>query len=584
MPPVREAALPALLLSRYLFFLSHRPISGSNGHYLQQRIHSLRSLAPALDEIGSPAVASGGALLRGMNPGNVQETADRLQLTLLPLARASVPPAYIVADTPPAADFVGSANRTLLVLGPAIGIGDEIMCFRLPAWIKAANPTAEITVLTAYDGLWDRVSDVDRIACYRDHSSLLAALRGRHELGGFDLVVLVDFENPELYQAIAAEPHLAKYAELSIGARALAAVDNRRGWVYRPPPGNSHYDTNYYDALNRMASALGLRTGGDRTGGDRTGGDGFDAVLSRRAKPDDGELVVYVSPFTSKYDPSLRYWSRLLSTLVPQPSRPVRFVLDPGTNLSTSRFAGQLARSAAASRDSGDVRFTEAEPDGRRGLTLRGVFTQLDGAHVALCADSFTAHAAPMMGCTTLVLAVAGLENWRVPFARSFYFDGNAAFDTTVSGLGQILAHHGVVRSPQRHRPPLGAVEEELVSLGHALSRTLRGDADPAEVCAAYARFAEGRDAVLRRVAEWPAGVRALLGDHTYEFPRPELAADLPAPLWRSVLRHIEDQWLRWRNTNLCKYLELVPGRDVPSRDVPSRDASSRDASSRDAR
>src|SRR5688572_3091986 len=98
-PPISEAALPALLLSRYLFFLSRRPMSGSNGHYLHQRIRSLQSLASTLDQFGSPAVASGGALLRGMNPGNVHETAERLQLHLLSLARTSIPPAYIVADT-----------------------------------------------------------------------------------------------------------------------------------------------------------------------------------------------------------------------------------------------------------------------------------------------------------------------------------------------------------------------------------------------------------------------------------------------------------------------------------------------------
>jgi hypothetical protein len=554
LPPIPEAVLPALLLSRYLFFLSHRPISSSNGHYLQQRIHSLQSLAPALDQIGSPATASAAALLRGINPGNLQETADRLQFKLLPLARTSVPPAYILAETPPTAEFVRSVGQIMLVLGPAIGIGDEIVCFRLPAWIKSVNPTAEITVLTSYDGLWDRVSDVDRVVCYRNHRSLLAALRGQHELGEFDLVVLVDFENPELYQAISAETGIAKYAELSVGARTLTAVDSRAGWIYRPLPGNNHYYANYYDSLNRIATALGLRDDGS---------DRFDSVTGRRAKPDHGKFVVYVSPFTSKYDPSLRYWSRLLSALVSDPPRPVRFVLDPGTNLSTRRFAAQLARSAAASQDSGDVQFNEAEPDGRRGLTLRGVFAQLDDAHVALCADSFTAHAGPLMGCTTLVLAVPGLENWRVPYARSFYFDGHAALDGTVSALRQILAHHGVIRSPALLQPPLHAAEEEVTSLGYALFQSLASGADVAEICAAYARLDSARDAVLRRVPEWPAGARALLSDHTYEFPSPTLKSDLPVTLQRCVVRHIEDQWLRWRNTNLCKYLELALGRDA---------------------
>src|SRR5205823_422280 len=111
----------------------------------------------------------------------------------------------------------------------------------------------------------------------------------------------------------------------------------------------------------------------------------------------------FVSPFSSKYDPSPRYWSTLVATLVPDDAgRSVRFVLDPGPNPTTRRFAADVARAAAARSRQPAVAHTVAAPDRPGGLSLRGVFAELKRSHVVVCADSFAAHAGPRMGCTTL--------------------------------------------------------------------------------------------------------------------------------------------------------------------------------------
>jgi hypothetical protein len=553
MPPPTEAILPALLLSRYLFFLNHRPISASNTHYLWRRIHGLQSLAGLLEDVDGPAGAKSVALLRSLTPTNMHESDERLQLTLSPLVRTSLPATYITADAHPPADFLRGSRRLLLLLGPAIGIGDEVMCFPLPSWIRSVDPAVEITVLTTYEGLWDRVGGVDRLALYQDHRQMLAAMRGESELGAFDVVLLVDFENPELYEAVPAEPGIARYVELAVGARVLVAVDNRRRWVYRATASRQCF-ANYYDALRRLAASLGLGQGPP---------DWPDVVPDRRPKAQEGELVVYVSPFTSKYDPSPRYWIRLLETVVSARSpRPVRFVLDVGANLATHAFTADLVRALSGSHNGSPVRFEAAPTDTRQALSLRGVLEQLERAQVVVCADSFTAHAAPVMGCTTLVLAPPGLEDWRVPYPLSFYFDAEAPLDTVVAGMSQVLGHHGVLAPQDRYRPPLGAAERRLVGIGHELSRLLAG-ADGSEtgaICAAYRRFARSRQAVVDRLPTWPAPARGLLGDHAYELPLRPLEADQPVPpsLQPSVTEYVAQSWLRWRNTNLCKYLELA--------------------------
>jgi len=542
--------LPALFLSRYLFFLTRRPISRSNAHYALRRIDGLQSLAAVFEASDHPRAATSTRLLRSMNPGNLHETAERLQLVLAPFVRAEIPRTYIVGDASPPTEFLRDADRILLLLGPAIGIGDEIITFPLPGWIRTAAPHAAITVLSAYEGLWNRVGAVDRIDVYRDHLNLLRTMRGEGALGAFDLVVLIDFENPELYQAIAREGRIARYVELSLGAHVMVAVDNRTRWIHRlapPPPAFG----NYYHGLARLARGLGLSP---------SIADHFTAV-TRRSNPAGERLDIYVSPFTSKYDPSPRYWSHLLASLAESDgAHPVRFVLDPGPNLTTRRFSADVARAAAARTPGHAGRFEVAGTGAARGLPLDGVFAELERARVVICADSFTAHAAPAMGCTTLVLASPGLEDWRVPSVSSYYFNDEAPLSDVVTGMQQVLAHRGFVR-PDLVAPPISEAEVGLVAAGRDLERLLEGaDGDVPALCAAYDRFVRAYGAVVDRLPAWPRGARGLLADVVYEAAHREVNGERPVPaeLHGDVTRHVRDAWRAWRNTNLSKYLAVA--------------------------
>jgi hypothetical protein len=540
-----ESVLPAVLLSRYLFFLTQRPISRSNTHFVRQRIRGLQSLGPLLDGGQDELLSAGARLLETLGPSNVYEVSERIQQILFPFARAEVPTAYISADAPPPPGFLGACEHILLVLGPAIGIGDEIVTFPLPRWIKRANPGAHLTTLTAYEGLWDGVPGVDRVETYVDHTAIVGAMRGEHDVGDADLVVLVDFENPELHKAVTAEPGIAKYAELSLGARALAAVDNREGWTYHQtlPAGSFR---NVYDGFDELARRLGVSP---------DAADRLDRAAGRSG--DGGELRVFVSPFSSKYDPSPRYWSALLATLVPdETARAVRFVLDPGPNRATGSFAAGVARAAAARRPKAGVSFTVAHADRGGTLSLPGVFAELARAELAVCADSFTAHAAPRMACTTIVVASPGLENWRVPSDRSYYFDAETPLADLVAGMRQILELHGVGAAASV-KPPVGDPEARLAAADAELGAAVTDDAGFEALCSAYERFSAARAAVLGRVADWPPAAAALAADHGYDIPARDLNGHraTPAGLEPDLRRFVQDHWLSWRNTNLRKYL-----------------------------
>ena len=553
-PP--ELKVPVVLLSRYLYFLSTRPISRSNTHYLQTRIHGLKSMSQFLD---APEASASKKILATLAPGNLHEMAERLQLSLSPLSMTEVPRSYFAADKAPPADFVGAAGRILLLLGPGIGIGDEIVTFPLPRWLIAANPGAQITVLTAYADLWNSVGGVTRVAVYNDYHAIVRAMRGDSDLGLFDLVVFVDFENPQLYEAITYEQRVAKYAEISLGGRILVAVDNRQRRIYRLAMPTFSL-RNVYDSVEWLARGLGACAEGVSRYGAATAG---------HSPVPDGPIVVFVSPFTSKYDPSPRYWSHLLTRLVTSDgARPLRFVLDAGPNLGTKRFSSEVTRAAAARCTRSAASFEVAASAGTGGLSLAEVFAQLEQAHVILCADSFTAHAAALTDATSLVLATPGLEYWRVPHQRSFRFDAQAPLADVSAAMRLVLAHAGAGAPQDDGRPVAGDEARQLVDCDQQLASDLAGEAGFTASLATFQRFAALRRAVAERAAGWPAGARELVRDDLDGAGLGGLGAldgpPVPEQLHADGVLHIEDQWRQWRGSNLCKYLGIIFAGDEP--------------------
>ncbi len=220
-----ELVLPATLLSRYLFFLERRPVSAANAHYRSSRIAALQSLAPLFDDerIAAP--------LRALTPSNLSLLAPELQRSVQPLLAWSTPRDLVATNDPPASAFWHDAQRLLVIYGPAIGIGDEIITSTLPRALRELAPHASIEVLTAYDGLWPRIAPEETARTYRDLSNLLTRLRG----DGADSIVYVDFEPPGLVNAMAHESHARRFIELSLGTRSLTLLDHAARRLHQLP-------------------------------------------------------------------------------------------------------------------------------------------------------------------------------------------------------------------------------------------------------------------------------------------------------------------------------------------------------------
>jgi hypothetical protein len=550
-----DLRLPVTFLSKYLFFLTRRPISRSNLHYLEKRVGALRSLRELLQEVEDPLLHQVCEQLKTFTPANFSRLLQSLQQPLTPLVRdaTEMPRDIIFSRSSPPKALLTGARKVLLLLGPNIGIGDEIIFFPLPGWFKQANPEAEITVLSAYDGLWDRVENVLEAFYYTDYLTLIKAIRGTGQAGQFDVVMMADFEKPRLYEALCDDPNVGLFIELSLGTHSVSVLDNRRRWLYYNE-GAAPYFINYYSALDNLLRWLGLRPQAARR---------FDTIKRDGNRPPADHLRIFVSPFTSKYDPAQLFWSRLLASLFGNGVvRPVRLVLDPGPNLTTARFAAALVNATKARLPAG-VTLEVARGAGGHTLPLDGVFEEMERSHAVICTDSFSAHAAPLFSCTTLVLASADLENWRVPFSSSFYFNSADPPAVIVAGMRQVLKRFQI-EAPAGDPPPLalsnGAVQLDTATV--RLQELFENDAEDklSALRPSYEEFVRSYESVARELGRWPGEFLALFHDYKYDQPLRQLRVEnlLDNDSAADFLAHLQDQFERWQNTNFCKYLRWL--------------------------
>jgi hypothetical protein len=548
-----DQRLPVLLLSQYLLFLTRRPISEANLHFLTSRLRALQSLEAVFAGSGHPVLDRVVRQLRQLHPAAFRRLGAALQLSLIPLVRGAMqlPGDVVVQDSTPPADWMKDIKRALVVFGPGIGIGDELILTPLPAWLKTAADGASVTTLSGYRGFWDRVEAVDHARQYSSNLDILTALRGVPPYDEFDLVVFVDFEAPELYRALASDARRkTRYLEISVGARSAFYFDAERRWLYRLHHVTPYF-TNYYHALHQTLMRLGLSP--HATGH-------FNGFVTRREQKASDRLDVFVTPFTSKYDPSVAYWGRLLSAAAQHPGPyPVCLHLDTGNTWRTQRFAIELARGLAATVPS-NVEVRLASDRTPPALSLPHVYDYLDRCHAIICADSFAAHAGPLFDCLTLVLAKSDLTNWRVPFEKSFYFDTEWPLDRCAEAIGALLCEVHRPKSPIELAAHFSKAELDLSSWGGELAAVIhRGQTLDDGFGEQYRRFAD-HHRVVRERRQNGHGHEVLFADSFSEaIQGPGLDwDDSAAPGMRL---HLRDQVERWQNTNFAKYVRWAAKR-----------------------
>jgi hypothetical protein len=171
----------------------------------------------------------------------------------------------------------------------------------------------------------------------------------------------------------------------------------------------------------------------------------------------------------------------------------------------------------------------------------------MERCEVVLCADSFGAHAGPLFGCATLVIARAGLENWRTPYERSFYFDVQQPFDEVVPAMQSILSQLSNAPAPV----PLSS---DAIAL-HCATRRLKEALAGAGWNGAYEEFTSAYSAVAGRLRDWPRHYAGLLCDVDYNRTWRSVDGDTPGA---ENIEDLRTDVNRWENTNLRKFVALA--------------------------
>jgi hypothetical protein len=540
--PSSDTLLPLTLLSRYLHFLVRRTVSASNKHFRTIRLLALQKLAPLLEHSDDLAIQELAANLSSLTPANLEYFAPKIQLALRDVAGAKLPRQVLVCSESPAPELFSGIHRVSLIFGPGIGIGDEILCFSLPAFFQAFLPEARIEVASMYDGLWNPVTEAQVSRYYSDLSELVEILREGDERD--QLSCVIDFELPGLVPAVAREGRLSHYIELSIGHRSAAAFDARNQFLYRSPELNV---SNFYHSLAELqrwiAPSAPARS--------------FAPFGTARARLDERRPIrLLASPFTSKENPSLRYWCELLSNIVPRNvRRQVEFLLDTGPNHHTQAFAVALLKCAQA-QSTPAVHYKLAQERAGKCITVPETITLLEDVDALIAADSFLAHAAGYFGCTACVLAPAGLEHWRAPAPTSFYFRLKDSGAEVALGI-RFLLNELFDRSGACAREV--STCQELACKSTQLSLALASEAPLSELSRAWQLAQNAYYNAIATIRDWPKGALVLFSDQDYNTlwvnapPCSHLMGGARAHLLRSHLRRLFNDWA---NSNLCKYLD----------------------------
>jgi ADP-heptose:LPS heptosyltransferase len=561
-PPVKDEGtsglmLPVLLLKNYLHYLSRRPISASNVHFKAGRIASLQSLAPLLAEADEPEVRHAARMLRTMTPESMTRLTPEIQRMIHPWKEPALPRGVVVTGDGPDDEFFLGIRNALVVLGQGIGIGDEILTFPLAGCLRRRmDPEARLHVLSSYRDLWRDVEGVDSQGFYGGLLEVVETIRSRQ----YDMVAVVDFERPGLASAMCHEAGARRYVEMAMGSREMSALDVRRGLMGQLSQ-TKIYFTNLYHNMQRIrrwfgdyGTDTGLRESTAKT------------EPGCNELPDGRDLTIYVSPFTSKEDPSERYWSELLHRMLPEklaPGERVKLWIDSGANPATRAFAQSLAGAVQGLVYAG----VTCEPVASLGLggsllSLADAMRRIEQADMVVTADSFPAHAGQLYGKLTFVLARDGVENWRAPARGNFYLRASAPLERIGAQLRLLLQDLTGMGTGADGSAAETTSAAAILALGRAAARVSEaigafedanaGEGQTHEAADAWGHCRACLLAAIDSAADWPAGQDVLLIDHDYRELMPEI--DGASLVLAGYREHMICRWAECENSNLLKY------------------------------
>ncbi len=467
-----------------LMSLSGRPISMSNTAYVVSSLKSLQSIASAAGkaaaELDPPHREECRRFSRLLEETVRQPTAPQLagmrhyienDLALYSKLR-QMP--YDFAPCPPHPFRGRTYTRILVMIGPGIGIGDEVS---YTAFFRALArhfdvPPEDSEIFTFSPGLWETLVPEFPVTSLSGRP-LAFFERLRKCLTttppGQVLIVYASFMGQEMHRCLLPYRDLLDVMEIGLASAQawLKLRGHKRGVTYR---GRDQKSPNMIRALEELlAHLLGRRA--------RIASRSTHSYCAPAAKA----FRLFVNPFTSKFSPlTPQHWAQFINEVRSALPRQTRLIcrVNPGLSPSCHEYSREIVRLTRKIVPAGITVSVLGESSGMRIDTENGIAAMhraVSRADFVLAIDTYTAHLAAYSNTVSLALCLNRNPEFWQPAVHTFWVDihvGNRTVATLI---------RAIVRLVTRRLTGDAAMERwadecrELVRLGHPLELTSPG-------------------------------------------------------------------------------------------------------------
>jgi hypothetical protein len=402
-PPRR--LLQLLFLAReHAAAVAYRPISFGNKGYLAERVTDLQKIGSAINDLHprlKPAwqVMAGriAHLLLNISSSKTKKAFDRI----VRVCDQTKFKEYWYHETTyaPASDtplLKTDYERILVVIGPGIGLGDEISCAELLCSLRKRFPTAEFVFWGYYFGVWPRIDPTFQSHTLTGHPMMTFECVDRAMTDGKWndlLVVYINFTGLCFHLAFCLDRHRPDIVEIAVGQGKMWFMPRFKSPIQISHTMDLLYPENYR-ALRRLSKQL---VGDIHPSATPKGG-----ICNKKT------FQMIISPLTSKpifLTPA--DWADVIEkTLATGGNRkPVSCVVLPGMSASSADYARQIVEQLSIrSLPEFDINVLGGGYPLSADSAFSTVYQAMAESRLLIGIDTYTSHLAAMLSVASVNL------------------------------------------------------------------------------------------------------------------------------------------------------------------------------------
>ena len=410
------------LLRIYETVIASRPLERGNREFLEMLIESSTWLARHMSTNASGTATTGTiehlrTLIACQAPHNAASIARQVLSEIQRISGSAIERTrHSLYVRRPVSPLRSDYSAITVIVGPGLGLGDEITFLRLLRGLGQRYPAASLTVFDLYPGLWRYLLPDARHRHYcgkpnRPFEHLAAA---SESLPTNELVVVIDFGGYDLHDGVVPRHGGRDVVEISLGMRCVWAAPGDSPWVEMDQSSELQHTDNYgfVDLLEKRL------LGHSDDAGPWAPLREPRSVAARCRSP-----VILLNATSSKHVPLTPIdWGHALQAIRLRLGQSLDVRVFPGVHEASREDATCLCAALEAGKG---VRAAPLSAPGGRPLTpfnaVDCLVASLDSVDLCLTMDTFTAHLVPLFGTPTVVVALKDNREFWVPSRRAFY-------------------------------------------------------------------------------------------------------------------------------------------------------------------